>query len=48
MGGIGGPQAKLYTVFLWYVLEICGGLEGKGIINRKIKKKKDSGKKTFF
>lgn len=26
IGGTGGPQANLYTVFLWYVLEICGGL----------------------
>jgi hypothetical protein len=26
MGGTGGPQANVYTVFLWYVLDICGGL----------------------
>ena len=34
--GTGGPQANEYTVFLWYVLEICGGLGGREIINRKI------------
>lgn len=47
MGGSGGPQAKVYTVFLWYVLEICGGLGGKGMTNKNLNRR-HSGKQTHL